>query len=125
MLSIYTVATVGDGLVSQLPALLISTATGMIVTRAASENNLNKDLSKQLTAYPAAIMITGGVLILMCLIPGLPVPLLLVFGGLLIFMGKKLEDKKKRKIKSWNSSRKIFTRQKQNFTKTLKMCIPF
>jgi len=96
VLSIYTVATVGDGLVSQLPALLISTATGIIVTRAASENSLSSDLTKQLISYPATLVITGGVLLFMCLIPGLPVILLLLFGGLLIFAGRSLKIKKQK-----------------------------
>ena len=94
VLTIYTIATVGDGLVSQIPALLISTATGMIVTRAASENSLSADLSKQMVAYPAALVITGGVLLAMCLIPGLPIPLLLVFGGGLILMGRQMTVKR-------------------------------
>lgn len=94
VLSIYTVATVGDGLVSQIPALLISTATGIIVTRAASENSLGTDVSKQLLSYPVILVITGGVLLFMCLIPGLPIPILLVIGGTLIYIGRKLRMKK-------------------------------
>ncbi len=84
VLSIYTIAIVGDGLVSQIPALLISTATGMVVTRAASENNLSTDLSRQLLAYPTALVIAGSVLLAMCLIPGFPIALLVLFGGLLV-----------------------------------------
>ncbi len=93
VLSIYTIATVGDGLVSQIPALLISTATGMIVTRSASKNNLSTDLSRQLVSYPVAIIITGAVLLLMCLIPGLPIAVLLILGGGLIFLGRRLSSK--------------------------------
>lgn len=52
VLTTYSIATVGDGLVSQIPALLISTATGMIVTRAVSEGSLNEDVSHQFTAQP-------------------------------------------------------------------------
>jgi len=99
VLSIYTVATVGDGLVSQIPALLISTATGMIVTRAASENNLSTDLSRQLVSFPVTFMISGGVLLLMCLIPGLPVPLLILAGGGMIFLGWRMERGKQKKEK--------------------------
>ncbi|MGI5891285.1 MAG: flagellar biosynthesis protein FlhA [Bacillota bacterium] len=94
VLSIYTIATVGDGLVTQIPALLISTATGIIVTRAASQNNLSTDLARQLLAYPIAITITGGVLLGMCVIPGMPVPFLLLIGAFLIFMGRRLSNKK-------------------------------
>ncbi|MCE7794588.1 flagellar biosynthesis protein FlhA [Salipaludibacillus sp. CUR1] len=56
----YTLLTVGDGLVSQIPALLISTATGIVVTRAASEGNLGHDITKQLLAYPKMLYVAGG-----------------------------------------------------------------
>lgn len=87
VLSVYSIATVGDGLVSQIPALLISTATGMIVTRAVSEGSLNIDVTKQFSAQPKAIMMTGGVLAILLLIPGMPkfqlavVSLALMLGG--------------------------------------------
>ena len=87
VLSVYSIATVGDGLVSQIPALLISTATGMVVTRAVSDGSLNEDASRQFTAQPRAIMMTGGVLAILLLIPGMPklqlavVSLALMLGG--------------------------------------------
>lgn len=56
----YTLLTVGDGLVSQIPALLISTATGIVVTRAASEGNLGHDITQQLFAYPKMLYVAGG-----------------------------------------------------------------
>lgn len=65
----YTLLTVGDGLVSQIPALLISTATGIIVTRAASEGNLGEDITKQLLAYPKMLYIAGGTIFLLGLTP--------------------------------------------------------
>ncbi|MGQ9674405.1 MAG: flagellar biosynthesis protein FlhA [Chloroflexota bacterium] len=71
-LQTYTLLTIGDGLVTQIPALLISTATGIIVTRAASESNLGMDVSRQLMANPRALAIVGGILFLFGLIPGLP-----------------------------------------------------
>lgn len=74
----YTLLTIGDGLVSQIPALLISTATGLVVTRAASDSNLGKDLSRQLFRAPKAMYITAGVLVVLALL-GLPkLPLFLV-----------------------------------------------
>lgn len=88
----YTLATVGDGLVSQIPALLISTATGIIVTRSASENNLGIDLKNQLSANPMVLMIVGGVLFVLALIPGLPKLPLFVFGILLIALGASLNN---------------------------------
>lgn len=69
----YTLLTVGDGLVSQIPALLISTATGIIVTRAASEGgNLGSDLVSQIFRNPRIFFIVSGVLILLAIVPGLP-----------------------------------------------------
>jgi flagellar biosynthesis protein FlhA len=77
----YTLLTVGDGLVSQIPAILISTATGIIVTRAASDNNLGRDISTQVLANPRALMMVGGLLAALGLIPGLPkLPLFLMAG---------------------------------------------
>ena len=72
VLTVYSLATVGDGLVSQIPALLISTATGMIVTRAVSDGSLNEDATKQFAAQPKAFMITGGVLAVLLVLPGMP-----------------------------------------------------
>ncbi len=79
VLSVYSIATIGDGLVSQLPALMISTATGMIVTRSVSDGSLNTDVLNQFKAQPRAIMSTGIILALLGMIPGTPtIPLLLV-----------------------------------------------
>ncbi|GGH82174.1 flagellar biosynthesis protein FlhA [Pullulanibacillus pueri] len=82
----YTLLTVGDGLVSQIPALLISTATGIIVTRAASDGNLGQDITKQILAYPTMLYIAGGVILLLGFTPigfliTVPVAILLCVGG--------------------------------------------
>ncbi len=71
-LQTYTLLTVGDGLVSQIPALIISTAAGLVVTRAASESNLGQDLTGQLLAHPRALYVVAGVLLFFGLAPGLP-----------------------------------------------------
>ncbi|ADO76718.1 flagellar biosynthesis protein FlhA [Halanaerobium praevalens] len=68
----YVLLTVGDGLVSQIPALLISTATGMVVTRAASDNNMGNEMTEQLLKQPKALFIASGVLLILGFIPGLP-----------------------------------------------------
>ncbi|MCX7714806.1 MAG: flagellar biosynthesis protein FlhA [Clostridia bacterium] len=96
VVSVYTLATVGDGLVSQLPALLISTATGIIVTRAASENHLGKDLRDQLVGQPIIMMITGGILVLLSLIPGLPKVPIIAIAALFGFMGYTLTNATKK-----------------------------
>jgi len=71
-LQTYTLLTVGEGLVSQIPALLISTATGIIVTRAASEGNLGQDLVNQLIRNDRIFFIVSAVLLFLALVPGLP-----------------------------------------------------
>ncbi|MCI9614466.1 MAG: flagellar biosynthesis protein FlhA [Dorea sp.] len=87
VLQVYSIATIGDGLVSQIPALLISTATGMIVTRAVAEDSLNIDVTSQFGAQPKAIMIAGGVLAILLAVPGMPklqlavIALIMMLGG--------------------------------------------
>lgn len=90
VLSVYSLATVGDGLCSQVPALLISTSMGMIVTRSASEDTLNSDILNQMRAQPMVMLIAGGVMIVMMLIPGFPKPQLFVLGTALIVLGVML-----------------------------------
>ena len=93
VLSVYSIATIGDGLVSQLPALMISTATGMIVTRSVSDGSLNTDVISQFKAQPRAIMATGMILLLLGLFPGTPtLPLLLV--GAVLSVGGYWSDHK-------------------------------
>jgi flagellar biosynthesis protein FlhA len=85
-LQTYTLLTVGEGLVNQIPALLISTATGLVVTRAASENNLGHDIAAQLLAYPRVFFLVAAVLTLLSAVPGLPgipfVSIAIVIAGL-------------------------------------------
>ncbi len=87
VLSKYSIVTIGDGLVSQLPALMISTATGMIVTRSVSEGSLNKDVIGQFKNQPRAIMTTGIILLFLAAIPNTPRLALAVGGGLLLGVG--------------------------------------
>lgn len=90
VLQTYSIATVGDGLVSQIPALLISTATSMIVTRAASESSLDVDLTNQIKSQPLVLIISGIVILSMVIIPGFPAPQVLVLSSILIFLGTRL-----------------------------------
>lgn len=83
VLNVYSIATIGDGLVSQLPALMISTATGMIVTRSVSDGSLNTDVIGQFKAQPRAILSTGVILLLLGLFPGTPTLPLMLVGGCL------------------------------------------
>jgi flagellar biosynthesis protein FlhA len=78
----YTLLSIGDGLVSQIPALITSTAAGILVTRAAAKNNLGQELGKQLLLYPRAMTVLTGMLGVMALIPGMPMmPFLLLAGA--------------------------------------------
>lgn len=95
VLTTYSIATVGDGLVSQIPALLISTATGMIVTRSASKDNLSLEVSKQFFAQPIVMMITGIVMFAMGVIPGMPFWAFFLLGGVLIFTAVKKQKEQK------------------------------
>lgn len=92
--SIYTLLSVGDGLVTQIPALLISTATGIIVTRAASEGNLGEEIIGQLFAYPRLLYISGGVIILLGIVTPIPFLVTTGIGGLLIYGGYMSQQRK-------------------------------
>ena len=98
----YTLLTVGDGLVSQIPALTISTAAGIVVSRAASEGTLGKDLGKQFSEYPKAIYLSALTVFFFGLIPGLPhVPFILLslIIGLSVFIfGKRKEELEAKQI---------------------------
>ena len=87
VLDTYARLTVGDGLVSQIPALMISTATGMIVTRSVSEGSLGEDVRSQFTAQPTAIMVAGGAMVFLGVLPNTPHFALLLVGGALLAGG--------------------------------------
>ena len=84
VLQTYSIVTIGDGLVSQLPALMISTATGMVVTRSVSEGSLNRDVIAQFKAQPRAMMTTGVILLFLGVIPNTPHAALIIGGGGLV-----------------------------------------
>lgn len=90
VLSVYSIATIGDGLVSQLPALMISTATGMIVTRAVSEGSLNNDVIKQFLAQPQSLMIAGLILAVFAILPGTPHIQLILIAAALILISRRV-----------------------------------
>ena len=86
-LSTYTLLTVGDGLVSQIPALIISTSAGIIVTKAASESNLGREVTAQLFAQPKAMFLASGVLAALGVVPALPQLPLFTLAMVLLFSG--------------------------------------
>ncbi len=103
----YTLLTIGDGLVSQVPALIVSTAAGLIVSRAASEASMGKEFAKQFSAQPRAMSVAGAVVLGLGLVPGLPTLPFLLLGGsvgvLSYFMEKSRKvhrEKETEKLKS-------------------------
>ncbi|GAB6071966.1 flagellar biosynthesis protein FlhA [Venenivibrio stagnispumantis] len=98
----FTILTIGDGLVSQIPALITSTAAGLMVTRAASETNLGKEIFTQLTSYPKALWMASGAIFIMGIIPGMPfLPFSILSGivaltGYLTYLTIKEKEKKEK-----------------------------
>ncbi|MCI8351750.1 MAG: flagellar biosynthesis protein FlhA [Oscillospiraceae bacterium] len=82
----YSISTVGDGLMSQIPALLISVATGMIVTRSASESNLNEDVVQQFSSQPMVLIMASLAMSCLCFI-GFPIPQVLTMSVILMVLG--------------------------------------
>jgi len=75
----YTILTVGDGLIAQIPALIISTAAGLLVTRTTGEKDFGSDLKKQFSTSPTAMWVVSGILLVFAIIPGMPtIPFLLL-----------------------------------------------
>jgi flagellar biosynthesis protein FlhA len=77
----YTILTVGDGLVTQVPALIVSTAAGLLVSKAGVSGSADKAVFKQLSGYPKALGMAGGVMLVMALLPGIPMIPFLALGG--------------------------------------------
>jgi flagellar biosynthesis protein FlhA len=99
----FTRMTVGDGLVSQIPALIISTATGIIVTRAASEGNLGFDISRQLLAYPVMLFVAGGTIVMLGLFTPINDFFTITIGGIIagggyLLLKAEREQKEKEEV---------------------------
>lgn len=95
-LSKYGILTIGDGLVTQIPALLMAVSTGMIVTRSGAETEIGASATKQLTQSRNALMIAGVAAIAMGFIPGMPIVPFLLIGAGLLFAGWSLARQSKR-----------------------------
>ncbi|HUK25265.1 MAG TPA: flagellar biosynthesis protein FlhA [Terriglobales bacterium] len=90
-LKTYTTLTVGDGLVTMIPSLLVSVAGGIVITRASSESTLGADLSKQLFGKPRPLWLAGGVVAALALIPGLPKISFILVAALMIALARYAE----------------------------------
>jgi flagellar biosynthesis protein FlhA len=95
-LSHYGILTIGDGLVSQIPALLMAVSTGMIVTRSGAESDIGTSASDQLSQSRTALMIAGAAAIAMGFIPGMPILPFLLIGATLLFTGWRIGQNAKR-----------------------------
>ncbi|MEO0336821.1 MAG: flagellar biosynthesis protein FlhA, partial [Pseudomonadota bacterium] len=117
----YTMLTIGDGLVSQIPALIISTAAGMVVTRNSSNRNVGQEITGQLFLKPRAVAIVGSVLGLLALVPGLPTfPFMLMailMGGIAWVTTKY--DKEKAEMKQRAQEEEAKRPQKENIESLL------
>ncbi|MFO0284478.1 MAG: FHIPEP family type III secretion protein, partial [Acidobacteriota bacterium] len=90
----YTILTIGDGLVTVIPSLMISLAGGLIVTRAASEGQLDSEIRRQVFAVPEPIGLAGFVLLFLALVPGLPKLPFLTLGVVAVYSAKKMMEKR-------------------------------
>ena len=117
-LQTYTLLTVGDGLVGQIAALLISTATGIIVTRSASEgDNLGTDLVSQLFRNPRVFFIACGVLVLLAIVPGLPGIPFFVLSMIAGFIGFSLRRTEEATVEQTEEQKQQAAKEKQAATK--------
>ena len=112
----YILFTVGDGIISQIPAILISTATGIIVTRTAAQEKFASDVVTQLGSTPRVLYISGGTIFLMGFVPGFPTVLTSLVGGLLLGIGyllgssiKQKETKKQEMAKTKDTGEQMTT----------------
>jgi flagellar biosynthesis protein FlhA len=91
----YTLLTIGDGLVSQIPALIVSTAAGILVSKAGVTGSANKALSDQFTGYPVALGMSSGVMFMMALVPGMPLVPFVLLGSAVGYLAWAAARKKR------------------------------
>lgn len=118
----YTILTVGDGLVGQIPALIISTAAGMLVTRSTGDKDFGSDLKKQFSQFSMALWVVSGILILFALIPGLPfLPfLLLAIGiGYTAFQLDKTKEREKMEAIEHQQPQEAPEKEEENYEEML------
>ncbi len=93
---VYTILTIGDGLVSQLPAVLISTASGILVTRATTDASFGTDLATQFLNFPKILFVVAAVLLVIGLLPAMPTFVFMILSGALGFMGYTLLNERRK-----------------------------
>ncbi|HMW60889.1 MAG TPA: flagellar biosynthesis protein FlhA, partial [Leptospiraceae bacterium] len=118
----YTKFTIGDGLVNQIPALMISAATGVIVTRSVGEESLPTDIRKQLFRNPQILYVVGAVLVMAGLLPGFPLLSMGTVGGFILFLGYRMDQSlKQAKIEDVRKEKeKVEERKPESYTQQAK-----
>lgn len=105
----YTLLTIGDGLVSQIPALIVSTAAGLLVSKAGVTGSANKALGEQFTGYPRALWMSSGVMVVMAVLPGMPMLPFLALAGFAAFIAyrvqQKLQTKQEKKLQEFQAAK--------------------
>ena len=110
----FTILTVGDGLVSQIPSLITSTAAGLMVTRAVSEENLGKEIFSQLTGYPKALFMSAGALVIMGVVPGMPFMPFTILASILALTGYMMQiDLRRREVQEAEERAKELIKESQ------------
>ena len=112
----FTILTVGDGLVSQIPSLVTSTAAGLMVTRAVSEANLGKEIFSQLTSYPKALYMVAFALTFMGIVPGMPTLPFLILAMMIALSGymMQLSLKEREKEEAEQKAKEIIEESKES-----------
>ena len=93
---IFTLATIGDGLITQIPALLVSTASGIIITRSGRDQTFGSEMASQILAQPHALIMGGVLIIIISLIPGLPTIPMWVVAAVLMIIGYIVSNRQKK-----------------------------
>jgi flagellar biosynthesis protein FlhA len=114
VVEVFALATVGNGLVSQIPALLVSTSAGIIVTRSAGESGFGSEVIGQLFAKPQVLYIIGGMLGVISFIPGLPtIPLLLLAAGLPLLAYLSSNARKRQEVQTEDDTAELAAQEKR------------
>jgi flagellar biosynthesis protein FlhA len=118
----YTILTVGDGLVTMIPSLLVSVAGGIVLTRASSAGELSTELGAQLFRKGSTLYVASGVMAALCLVPGLPKIIFLLLAAALAWMGKRMSKAAPAQATSADATQKAADKtQPENLAGLLKM----
>lgn len=118
VIAVYSLVTVGDGLVSQLPSLMISTATGIVATRSSGDQDLNEQFTIQLFSDYKVLFVSGIALLILSIVPGFPTFFLIVIGGSLMLLGYSIYKNIKGKAEPMLQQEELETKREREPAKT-------